>query len=105
MGSRRLYPIIVILHYHELVTRTEFLFAPQYLVANALIEDIGTLVTACHHHRLVETYLRIAGRQCLDKLVAWHDLDVSKALKVNLRQFTSAIIHQPSDLSSIVQDA
>ena len=32
-------------------------------------------------------------------------MDVRKALKMNLRQFTSAIIHQPSDLCSVIKNA
>ena len=32
-------------------------------------------------------------------------MDVRKTLKMNLRQFTSAIIHQPSDLCSVIKDA
>ena len=79
-------PIIVILHYHQQVARGQFLFASQYLVAYALVKDVGTFVRACHHHGLVQSHLAIAACQSLYQLVARHHLDIRKSVELHLRQ-------------------
>ena len=67
-----------------MVASGQFLLASQYLVANALVEDVGTLVRARHHHRLVQSHLTITAGQRLYQFVARHHLDIRKPVNQHL---------------------
>ena len=84
LQARARTPEVIVLHDHQQVARTQFFLTSQNLVADALVEDVGTFVGTCHHHRLVEAYPTIAARQRLDEFVAHHPMDVGKALEQDL---------------------
>ena len=79
-------PVIVVLHNHQLVARTELIFAVKHLVADALIVDVGALVAAGDDDGLVLPHVRIAVGKRLDEFVARHDVDVVESRHPYLRQ-------------------
>ena len=74
-------PVIVILHNHQKIATTEFVFTIEHGIANALIIDIGTLVTSGDDHRFVHAHMAIATRERFDEFVARDNLDIRKALE------------------------
>ena len=97
---------ILVLHHHQHIACRQFLLTSEYHVSDALVEDVGTLVGAGDNHRLVHTYLRIAGSEALDEFVAGDNGDVGKAFEVYLRQLCSFIMgDHPTDEGGVVENA
>ena len=99
VGGITFHPVIVVLHNHQLVATTQFVFAIQHRVSDTLIVDVSALVTTGNHHRLVHPHSTIAGGQRFYQLIAWHTHNISKALESDFGQ--NPIVNQRSDTGSI----
>ena len=95
---------IIILHHHQLVAPGESFLTSQYHIADALIIDVCTFITACNNHRFIKSYPRIATCQRLYQLVTGYHSDILETVESNLRQLTSAFRHPIPDVCRIPQN-
>ena len=100
-----LYPIVIVLDYHYLVTATQFILAVQHPVADALVVNVCPFVASRHHDGLVQSHLAIARRQLLNQFFARHVPDVWKAVEPHLWQLIATRLHHTSHPCGIPQDA
>ena len=78
-------PVIIVLHYHQQVTRAEFLVAIEHPIADALVVDVCPFVGTRDDHRFIHPHPRVAAAQFVNEVVARHQSDVLETGKADLR--------------------
>ena len=69
-------PEVVVLGYHQQITRFQFFLPIKNHVADTFIIDIRPFIGAAYHYRVVHSYPIITIRYRLNKLIAWYHLNI-----------------------------
>ena len=98
-------PVIIIFRHHQQVARIQFIFPPKYPGANAVIVDIGTLVGAAYHNRLVQPVAIVTRFERIYQFIARQNFDVGKPRNLYLRQSLAGIFgNQLAQARSVPQN-
>ena len=100
------HPVIIVFHNHEDVALRKFLIPVKHHIANALVEDVGTLVTASHDDGVVQTHMMITIGKRLYEFGSRHLLDVGEFGEMDFRKLRNVIVRNHlTNHRGIIQNA
>ena len=74
---------IFILDHHQQISGAKFIFTVEHCSPNALVVDVGPLVTPRYNHGFVHAHIGVTAANALHKFVTRHHHYICKPLETN----------------------